>query len=67
MFANRHFSLKMDFVWYVYSLLMIVSFDAIKCGRHLFFQQETVVVVETCEIQLFIFLKKEAVVVEEII
>ena len=34
---------------------MIVSFDTIKCGRQvvLFFQQETVVVVETCEILLF--------------
>ena len=42
MFANRHFSWKMDF-----------------------FQYQTVVVVETCEIQLFIFLKKEAVIVEE--
>ena len=38
---------------------MIVSIDTIKCGRQivLFFQQETVVVVETCEI-LLIFLKK---------
>ena len=49
MFANRHFSLKMDFFWYVYCLLMIVSFDTIKCGGQivLFFQQETVVVEET--------------------
>ena len=44
---------------------MIVSIDTIMCGRQivLFFGQETVVV-ETCEIQLFIFLK-EAVIVEE--
>ena len=56
MFANRHFSRKMAFFWYVYCLLMIVSFDTIKCGRQIyFFQQETVVVVETCEIPLFIF------------
>ena len=35
---------------------MIVSIDTIKCERQiaLFFGQETVVVVETCEILLFI-------------
>ena len=55
MFTNRHFFLENEFFWYVYCLLMIVSFDTIKCGRHLFFQQEIVVVGETCEIQLFIF------------
>ena len=45
---------------------MIVSIDTIKCGRQivLFFRRETVVVVETCEIPLFIFFK-EAVIVEE--
>ena len=44
---------------------MIVSFDTIKCGRQIyFFHQETVVVVQTCEIPLFIFFK-EAVIVEE--
>ena len=38
---------------------MIVSIDTIKCGgqKVLFFEQETVVVVETCEVLLFIFLK----------
>ena len=40
--------------------LMIVSIDTIKCDRQivLFFGQETVVVVETCEIPSFIFFKK---------
>ena len=39
---------------------MIVSINTIKCDRQtdLFFGQETVVVVETCEILLFIFSKK---------
>ena len=40
---------------------MIVSIDTIKCGREigLFFEQEIVVVVETCEILfLFIHLKR---------
>ena len=37
MFANRHFSCKMEFFWYVYCLLMIVSFDTIKCGRQIYF------------------------------
>ena len=45
---------------------MIVSIDTIMWGRQivLLFGQDTVVV-ETCEILLFIFLKKEAVFVEE--
>ena len=46
---------------------MIVSIDTIKRGRQrvLFFQQEIVAGVETCEILLSIFFKKEAVIVEE--
>ena len=36
-FANRHFTWKMDFFWYVYCLLMIVSFDTIKCGKQIYF------------------------------
>ena len=45
---------------------MIVSIDTIKCGRQIvsFFGQDAIVVVETCETLLFIFLK-EAVIVEE--
>ena len=53
------FCLENGFFWYVYFLLMIVSFDTIKCGKKIyFFQQETVVVVEICETQLSIFLKR---------
>ena len=37
MFANRHFSWKMDFFCFFYCLLMIVSFDTIKCGRQIYF------------------------------
>ena len=46
---------------------MIVSIDTIMCGEQivLFFGQETVVVVETREILLFIFFKKGAVIVDE--
>ena len=55
-FANRRFSWKMDFL---VCLLMIVSIDTIMWDRQivLFFGQDTVVV-DTCEIQLFIFFKK---------
>ena len=44
---------------------MIVSIETIMCGRQivLFFGQDNVVVVETCEKLLFLFLK--AVIVEE--
>ena len=39
---------------------MIVSIDTIKCGRQIlsFFGQDAIVVVETCEILSFIFLKR---------
>ena len=59
MFANRHFSWKIDFFWYVYRLVMIVSFDTIKCGRQIYFFNKRLAVVETCEYKkLFIFLKR---------
>ena len=59
MFANRHFSWKMDFFWYVYCLVMIVSFDTIKCGRQIYFFNKRLAVVETCEIQKIIYFFKK--------
>ena len=56
--ANRRFFLEKEFFWYVYHLLKIVSIDTIKCGRQIFlpFEQENVlVVVEACEILIFIY------------
>ena len=56
----------MDFL-----VCLFVSIDTSKCGRQivLFFGQETVLLVVTCEIllfiYLFIYLKKEAFIVEE--
>ena len=57
--CKQAFFLENGFFWYV-CLLMIISIDTTMCGEQivLFFGQETVVVVETHEILLFIFLKR---------
>ena len=57
--CKQAFFLENRFFWYV-CLLMIISIDTVMCGEQivLFFGQETVVVVETHEILLFIFFKK---------